>query len=124
MSVNVFHNPGRLLMPTVRPNAGASVSPPHSPRLRAMPMKLARNRSHSHSQSLADADLSLLHIPSADIGLQWLGVPLKFDLIEAEVEIEGYQMYAVEKWYFLIFSEVDMTMVTVNLVGLLKGTVL
>jgi hypothetical protein len=84
-------------MPTVRPhNAGANISPPHSPRLKAMPMKLARNR--SHSQSLTD-DLSLLHIPSANIGLQWLGVPLKFELIE-EVEIKGYQMYAVEKWYF------------------------
>lgn len=28
----------------------------------------------------------------------WLGLPVRFDVIQDYLEIQGYQMYAVEKW--------------------------
>lgn len=29
---------------------------------------------------------------------EWLGLPLHFEVVEERVEVQGYQMYAVEKW--------------------------
>jgi hypothetical protein len=108
-------------MPTVRPHGtyqiqflkGANSSElerSHRPHtlLKATPAKLARNHlgSHSYSHSLSEVnpsvtEIPLLHSPE-ETGSVWLGVPLKFDVLEEEVEIEGYQMYAVEKWYVCI----------------------
>lgn len=110
---NVYHSPGRLLMPTLRPHqdwlsyASANLSatntpviPPRSPRLKPTAGKLIRAKSGTHSS--IDANSSSPHIPfppvSVDVGSEWLGIPLKFEVVEEQTEVEGYQMYAVEKW--------------------------
>jgi hypothetical protein len=120
---NGYINPGRLLMPAVRlssqyptfaavPAPPQSLSvPPRSPRLRPTPAKLMRSRSHSHSYSLAGDNASQQHLAypvklrtSADTGTEWIGLPLRFEVVEETLEIEGYQMYAVEKWYVVVTS--------------------
>lgn len=35
---------------------------------------------------------------SRETALQWLGLPLNFDVVQVHLQIDGYQMYAVEKW--------------------------
>jgi hypothetical protein len=82
-----------------------SVVPTRLPRSRASPAKLMRHRSGSASNSIGDMNISQPHLASSvkpstpsDVGMQWLGAPLKFEVVEESLEIEGYQMYAVEKW--------------------------
>lgn len=115
------HNaPSRLLMPTVRVpylpapahTAGTAPAPaaPRSPRLvptsGTTPSKLTRARSASASRSLLDLTGITPHVQpqvpawtSADTGTEWLGLPLRFDVVQECLQVEGYQMYAVEKWY-------------------------
>jgi hypothetical protein len=106
-----------LLMPTVRlaflpPTPQSQIpdaSPPQqplaahrSPRLKPTTAKLIRSRSGSASASdpvFADANVPPLPVPSlGDVGLEWIGIPCKFEVVQEQLEIEGYQMYAVEKW--------------------------
>ncbi|KAF7775911.1 hypothetical protein Agabi119p4_4304 [Agaricus bisporus var. burnettii] len=65
---SAFPPPSRLLLPRVRPSPSSSCA-------------------RSPSQD-----------PSHDTALQWLGLPLNFDVVDDHLQIEGYQMYAVEKW--------------------------
>ena len=32
------------------------------------------------------------------VGLEWFGLPAQFEIVALDIELEGYQMYAVEKW--------------------------
>jgi hypothetical protein len=124
---NVYQSPGRLLMPTLRlqqdllsyssANLGVHgntpVIPPRSPRLRPTAGKLIRAKSGTHSS--IDVNSSSSHIPflpiSADIGSEWLGIPLKFEVVEEQIEVEGYQMYAVEKWCVSLHSSVGIMLI-------------
>ena len=102
----------RLLMPTVRPphiHDPSSVLPlpqtatttPRSPRLRPTPTnRLIRSRSGSASDPVPVAAAVPPTPMPADTGSEWLGVPYKFEIVQEELQIDGYQMYAVEKWYF------------------------
>lgn len=45
-----------------------------------------------------------LEAPGRNTALEWLGLPLAFDVMHDELEIDGYQMYAVEKWSVHRFS--------------------
>lgn len=36
--------------------------------------------------------------------MQWLGKACKFEIVQEHLQIEGYQMYAVEKWCELCFT--------------------
>jgi hypothetical protein len=113
-------NSRRLLMPTVRPvfvhSAAEAVSLPSlplptsaSPRhwSRPNPARLMRNVSGTQSQSnsLGDAYLSQFQLSasakpesSPNVGSRWVGLPLRFEIVEESLEIEGYQLFAVEKW--------------------------
>ncbi len=90
--------PLRLLMPTVRlprsPSStpGSPVSPPKSPKVKQPAAKLMRSRSASTHVSPE------LPCTPKGIGLQWFGKTCKFEIVQDQLEIEGYQLYAVEKW--------------------------
>jgi hypothetical protein len=92
----------RLLMPTVRSpslhhNQQQPTSPqtaPRSPRLKPTTTKLIRSRSGSASFSAEPA----VAPPQCDVGSEWIGLPGKFQVVQEELQIQGYQMYAVEKW--------------------------
>ncbi|KAF9453008.1 hypothetical protein P691DRAFT_802387 [Macrolepiota fuliginosa MF-IS2] len=70
--------PSRLLLPHVRPTEYRRLSA-RQPRSRSPPIEPQSPASH-------------------DTALEWLGLPLSFDVVQAQLEIGGYQMYAVEKW--------------------------
>ncbi|KAA1466389.1 hypothetical protein DENSPDRAFT_831206 [Dentipellis sp. KUC8613] len=92
--------PLRLLMPTVRlprsPSStpGSPVSPPKSPKIKQPATKLMRSRSASTSTHVSP------EIPCTpkSVGLQWFGKTCKFEIVQDQLEVEGYQLYAVEKW--------------------------
>ncbi|KAI0053522.1 hypothetical protein FA95DRAFT_1600673 [Auriscalpium vulgare] len=93
-----FHK--RLLMPTVRPPRSPSRSTPASPVLtakspRIKPTTSKRIRSRSASSSTASPDFSA----AKDLTLEWFGRASKFDIVHDTLELEGFQIYAVEKWY-------------------------
>lgn len=83
----------RLLMPRVR-HAQATPLIPRSPRLRPTTSKLIRSRSGSTSHTSEDPITV-----SSDVGSDWLGFPSRFEIVQEQLQIDGYQMYAVEKWY-------------------------
>lgn len=86
----------RLLMPTVRQtkqtsNAGVSVKLPST---KSSPSK-PRSRAGSVAHSLQPS-------PDPNSGPQaavdWVGGGCRFEVVEEQVELDGYQLYAVEKW--------------------------
>lgn len=87
--------PRRLLMPTVRPTKQTMGSPkiPHS---KASPSKMTRSRAGSGSNPSFLSDLS---DKSTSISVpDWVGGGRKFEIVEEQIELTGYQIYAVEKW--------------------------
>jgi hypothetical protein len=114
-------NSRRLLMPTVRPVFLHSTSETLSPQLlplptsasskhhwpRPNPARLMRNVSGAqpHPNSLGDDYLSQFQLSSlvkppssSNVGTRWVGLPLRFEIVEESLEMVGYQLYAVEKW--------------------------
>lgn len=97
--------PMRLLMPTVRvpcvPHTPSPIPPstqaPRSPRMRPTTNKLVRGRSASINEPLPT--LATLAPSPGDLGMEWIGTACKFEIVQEQLQIEGYQMYAVEKWY-------------------------
>jgi hypothetical protein len=114
----------RLLMPTVRPPRhpqppytfpSPAQPPPRSPRLKPTTNILIRSRSGSASHVASDVNLSTTNTSPAlsfaaiggpnggaggggEVGMEWLGKPCRFEFVQESLQIEGYQMYAVEKW--------------------------
>ncbi|OBZ70442.1 Protein STB6 [Grifola frondosa] len=84
----------RLLMPTVR-SPKPFIAP--SPRLlpKSSPSKLGRSRAGSvgvtGSPDVGDRSSSPLNV-------DWIGGGRKFEVVEEQIELEGFQIYAVEKW--------------------------
>ncbi|KAI0771647.1 hypothetical protein BD413DRAFT_625156 [Trametes elegans] len=91
-SVNV-NVPKRLLLPTVRPR---SRSPGASPRFpsKAPSTKAGRSRAGSLSVNVSP---ELQERPSLGAS-DWLPGGDKFEIVEEQLELEGFQIYAVEKW--------------------------
>lgn len=91
-------NKMRLLMPTVRPTRSNILSPlvsaPKSPRLKPT----TSNKSHRTRSGSNSAELSPPANP-ADLGSIWIGKQCRFEIVKEQLEIHGYQMYAVEKWW-------------------------
>jgi hypothetical protein len=104
-------------MPTVRPPRhpytfpSPAQPPPRSPRLKPTTNILIRSRSGSASHVASDVNLSTINISPAlsfaaigggpnggEVGMEWLGKPCRFEFVQESLQIEGYQMYAVEKW--------------------------
>jgi len=83
----------RLLVPTVRRSNDV-----YSPKPASRPVsKLMRSTSGSTSHhSSPDPGATTRQVTWA--GKEWIGVDCRFEVVE-ELELEGYQIYAVEKWY-------------------------
>ena len=45
-----------------------------------------------------------LHTQARNIAQEWFGLPLAFDVVHDELQVDGYQMYAVQKWSVHLFS--------------------
>ncbi|KAF9009063.1 hypothetical protein BDQ17DRAFT_1422232 [Cyathus striatus] len=102
--------PSLLLLPLVRlPNPPQSQSHlqfqfqfqpqpvPRSPRL--TPKHHPRSRAASVSPSLSEqVALARQNPPLHDVASEWIGLPVHFELVHEQLEIDGYQLYAVEKW--------------------------
>ncbi|KAI0081792.1 hypothetical protein K474DRAFT_1656176 [Panus rudis PR-1116 ss-1] len=88
--------PRRLLMPTVRATRhhGVAVSPKVSSS-KSSPAKLGRSRASSIAHSVQSSpDICSGSSPYYD----WIGGGCKFEVVEDQLELEGFQIYAVEKW--------------------------
>jgi hypothetical protein len=97
--------PYRLLLPTVRnprPNSSyLSSSPPppvshKSPKIKSSSARSTRPR-HASTSSQPTLDLHDSHVT---IGQVWLGKTLNanFEIVHDQLELEGFQLFAVEKW--------------------------
>lgn len=86
----------RLLMPTVRPTRPA---PKASPSSNVSSVKSSPAKSRSRAGSMVHS-LQPSPDPSAgpQVTVDWIGDGCRFEVVEDEVELEGYQLYAVEKW--------------------------
>ncbi|KZT71574.1 hypothetical protein DAEQUDRAFT_763797 [Daedalea quercina L-15889] len=85
----------RLLMPTVR-STKATPGSPKTPHYKASPSKMSRSRAGSVSNPSFLSDQS---DKSASAAVpDWIGDGRKFEIVEEQVELTGYQIYAVEKW--------------------------
>lgn len=82
----------RLLIPTVRrPSDG------NSPRFASKSAsRVTRSTSCSPSHH-SSPDPGATQRPLSSVGKEWIGVGCRFEILE-ELELEGYQIYAVEKW--------------------------
>lgn len=87
--------PHTLLVPTVRSTAQSPFPRPRSPRLKPTPTKLIRAR--SGSASLPQSEPSSF-VPNS-FTEESFGLPLNLVPDHESFQLEGYQMYAVEKWY-------------------------
>ncbi|EKM59053.1 uncharacterized protein PHACADRAFT_25180 [Phanerochaete carnosa HHB-10118-sp] len=116
VNVNMMQSPhnSRLLMPTVRP---PKQLPHTSPSFRissskSSPAKIARSRAGSMAQSLQTSpDPSAS--PQINVTVDWIGGGCRFEVVEDFVEIEGYQLYAVEKCARVVERTRSVTVLTV-----------
>ena len=93
--VNVVTTARRLLVPTVRPPKQMPASP-RMPSSKPSPSKLGRSRAPSLS---AYVDVPERVVVGAS---DWIAGGEKFEVVEEQLELEGFQIYAVEMWYALI----------------------
>lgn len=81
-----------LLLPTVRQ--------PQSRQLAPSTHNRARSRLSRPNGSSLDITAPLPRPWSpTDVANDWIGLPLRFEIETDRLELEGYQIYAVEKWY-------------------------
>ncbi|KAJ7180109.1 hypothetical protein C8R43DRAFT_1117442 [Mycena crocata] len=93
-----------LLLPTVRQ--------PHS----RPPAPTAHQRSRSKLSRAGAASVDITApLPRpwspTDVANDWIGLPLRFDIVTDRLELEGYQIYAVEKW--IVERDRPVTVLTV-----------
>ncbi|KAL4241904.1 hypothetical protein ABKN59_000448 [Abortiporus biennis] len=86
----------RLLMPTIRAPRSPNVSPRIPPSTKSSPSKLSRSRASSVSRISQTQSPELSHAVS--LPQDWIGGGCKFEVVANELELEGFQIYAVEKW--------------------------
>jgi hypothetical protein len=83
----------RLLIPTVRRSSDGN-----SPKFGSKPAsRLARSTSGSASHH-SSPDPGSIQRPPTLVGKEWIGAECRFEVLE-EFELDGYQIYAVEKWF-------------------------
>ncbi|KAM5540531.1 hypothetical protein V8D89_005989 [Ganoderma adspersum] len=90
-SVNVGTTRKRLLMPTVR---SVKPIPPRIPDSKPSPSRLGRNRAGSLSVAVANEPQERTSVGASE----WLPGGERFEVVEEQLELEGFQIYAVEKW--------------------------
>ncbi|TFK91811.1 hypothetical protein K466DRAFT_582454 [Polyporus arcularius HHB13444] len=93
-SVNVATVPKRLLMPTVRSPRPSGISPRLPPSTKSSPSKLGRSRAGSISVNVSLDGGERTAVGASD----WLVGGERFEVVEEQLELEGFQIYAVEKW--------------------------
>lgn len=96
----------RLLLPTVR-STRASASPASRPAsTKLSPAKHPRSRTGSAAQSLHPSP-----DPSnqASTCVDWVGGGRRFEVVEDQFELEGFQLYAVEKWWVFVALLITVT---------------
>lgn len=97
----------RLLLPTVRyprsnvyhlPSSPPLPVPHKSPKIKSSSSRSSRSRitSPQPTPDLQDASIT--------IGQLWLGKSANFEIIHDQLELEGFQLFAVEKWSVLVSS--------------------
>ena len=91
-SVNVALYARRLLVPTVRPPRSTPTSPRIPPVSRGPPTKLGRPRNGSLSFPAEAPERCAVGAS------EWIPCGEKFEVVEEQLELEGFQIYAVEKW--------------------------
>ncbi|KAJ7283632.1 hypothetical protein C8J57DRAFT_1709997 [Mycena rebaudengoi] len=80
-----------LLLPTVRPPTAQ------------LPLRPTHNRARSKIGRISSASVDIVPPPQprpwspTDIAQQWIGLPLRFDILHDRLELEGYQIYAFER---------------------------
>ncbi|KAJ7095410.1 hypothetical protein B0H15DRAFT_1020241, partial [Mycena belliarum] len=90
-----------LLLPTIRQPESRSTAP----------LSHHRTRSKAARPSIdIAAPLPRLTSPT-DIAKDWIGLPLHFDIVTDRLELEGYQIYAVQKW--IVERDRPVTVLTV-----------
>lgn len=95
-SLNVS-GPLRLLMPTVRHTrtpASAIIPSPKGPSQKSPQSRLSRSRASSVVPGMPGS--SDPHTSSACD--DWIGGGCRFEVVTENIQLEGYQLYAVEKW--------------------------
>ncbi|THH15914.1 hypothetical protein EUX98_g9387 [Antrodiella citrinella] len=95
-SVNVSA-PRTLLMPTVRQTRHATATAPPSPKpqsQRSPRSGLSRSRTSSVVPGTANPPDSICTTSLPD----WIGGGCRFEVVADNIYLEGYQLYAVEKW--------------------------
>lgn len=86
----------RLLLPTVRPTRHPTA--PASPKLlplKSSPSRLSRSRASSVSPQVGIVNDPSVSLPT---NYDWIGGGCRFEIVEDQFELAGYQLYAVEKW--------------------------
>lgn len=81
-------------MPTVR-SVRPAVASPRPPSVKPVPSKLGRSRAGSLSTAVYPDAYERSIVGAAD----WLVGGERFEVVEEQLELEGFQLYAVEKWY-------------------------
>ncbi|KAJ6539368.1 hypothetical protein B0H19DRAFT_1240124 [Mycena capillaripes] len=93
-----------LLLPTVRQ--------PQSRHLAPSTHNRARSRLSRPNGSSLDITAPLPRPWSPnDVANDWIGLPLRFEIVTDRLELEGYQIYAVEKW--IVERDRPVTVLTV-----------
>lgn len=97
LSADITHSHAyKLLLPTVRPTRLSNPSPAFKvSSAKLSPAKPSRSRAGSQGPSLQPSpDPSFLATASVD----WIGGGRRFEVVEDQLELAGFQLYAVEKW--------------------------
>jgi hypothetical protein len=87
-----------LYMPTVR---APRLPPAASYTARAARVKGHANSRLSRSRHMSIPTISLEPETNPWNASHWFNSPCKFEVVREQMEISGYQLYAVEKWYDL-----------------------
>ena len=82
-------------MPTVRPTRVAPSPTPRAASAKSSPVKHPRSRAGSLAPSVqASPDPISLSILPVDL----IGGGRRFEVVQDQLELQGFQLYAVEKW--------------------------
>ena len=96
-TTNVLGPPRRLLIPTVRHSRhpASALPSPRAPIQKSPQSKLSRSRASSVAPGVQPSTESNTVCGVDD----WIGCGSKLEVVQENVVLEGYQLYAVEKWY-------------------------
>jgi len=95
-----FDHSLRLLLPTVRTPRTLSLPPPppKSPKIKSSASRSSRTRLVLPQPPQDPQD------PSLTTGQLWLGKNSNFEIVQDQLQLEGFQLFAVEKWLVLLSS--------------------